>query len=725
MDTEKIARLVPPRLKDDIVFAEQRFRGGDCYVLKNKLSESFFRLSREEAKIALWFDGRTSLGDLRERVAQAFPHLGVELEDLLQFYQRLSSSNLLNEQGDSFVRRRDSLKKMKSSAIGVWGQALSKLIFIKVPLLNPNRWIGRFAPIWKALYSRVGLFCAVCLWGYALYGLFLHFSGAPDPRLAFLDGFSFPLIWLALIFSKTLHEIGHAATCKAYGGNMNEMGICLICMAPCGYVDASDAWLIRDRRKRIAISAAGIYTELLIAGVAAVLWLHLSDGVFRAFLLNLMLVASVSTLLFNLNPLMKFDGYFLAVDLLGIPNLRTKAFRYFGSWFNRLVFGLPMPPTEPEEGRVFLAYTLAATAYMGFIVFSLGFFFLDILSPIGLKSVALFLGGFVFVSLLGMPIVKTMAGLKQRKNINKAAAYRRGGVVLVLVVAGVWALSLIPTRFVVRTQGVVEAAEVFEANAPVDGMVETLAVEPGQRVSAGDLLFAMEEDLPRMELERKEAILEREELSVRRLLFDPGLSSDREARVRERSVEEIGSVLAQDRENLRQMTIEAPFEGVVVPVPGVPLDRMRGRGVQLGTPLLRIDREGGWRVVAAVGERDARVFSVGDHASARIYASGRKVDLTVASISSRPGRPDELHAAHLLPNGGSVPLLQGQNRPSPETLEDFPVVLVEFRFEDSAEDADDLFVPGQRVRLEIHGGAATWGERVARLVRNFWDRRVG
>lgn len=506
---------------------------------------------------------------------------------------------------------------------------------------------------------------------------------------------------------------------------MNEMGVCLICMAPCGYVDASDAWLIPDRRKRVAISAAGIYTEMIIAALAAILWVHLSDGVFRAFLLNLMIVASVSTLLFNLNPLMKFDGYFLAVDLLGIPNLRTKAFRYFGARFNRLVFGIPIPPTDPEEGRVFIAYTIAAILYMGFVVFSLSFFFLDLLSPMGLKTMALFLGGFVFISLLGLPIVKTMTELKHRPGIHRGRAYLRGAVVLLGVIALLGLLALIPTRFVVQTQGVLESSEVFEARVPVDGFVEEVRVEPGQEVSSGEVLFVLREDGPLMELERKEWILRREELAFRQMVNDRGLDSDSEAGVRERIVEEVRSALEGDRENLKDMTVTAPFDGVVVPVPQVPLRRLEGHGVQMGTPLLRVDREGGWRVVAAVRETDARVFEAGDRAVGRLLASGRKVELVVESVSSRPARPEELHAGHLLPNGGTVPLIQGNGRIGPDALENFPVVLVEFRIDSEDGSGEDLFLPGQRIRMEIRGDSTNWGKRLARWVRNFWDTRVG
>src|SRR5690606_18565569 len=158
-------------------------------------------------------------------------------------------------------------------------------------------------------------------------------------ELNFFSSSNLFLFWITLIGIKTLHEFGHATTCRFFGGEVHEMGVCFMCFTPCGYVDASDAWMMRQKRHKVYVTIAGVFTEFIIACIAAHLWLVLPDGIGRDLAFNAMLVASINTVIFNANPLMKFDGYYVVSDLLEIPNLRSKSIAYCSYHLQRIFLG--------------------------------------------------------------------------------------------------------------------------------------------------------------------------------------------------------------------------------------------------------------------------------------------------------------------------------------------------------------------------------------------------
>lgn len=724
MNAEEIESFVPPPLKSDVVFAERAFRGRKYFVAKNKLSEKYFRFSPEEAKIALWMDGRATVAELRDRGNRAFPQRGLTADEVFGFYRRLSGASLLNDSPEQFVRRRESVSRLKSSWFGRWSKGIGSLIFFRVPLLNPNGWIGAFAPVWRALFTPWALAAFLFLWAYAITGIVLRFSGGGESGLSFLDGFSFPLLWIGLAVSKTLHEIAHAATCKAFGGNVNEMGLSLICLTPCGYVDASDAWMMDSRWKRLAVSVAGVYTELILGGIAAVVWLHTADGVLHSFALGLMLIASVNTLLFNLNPLMRFDGYYLASDLLDIPNLRPKALGWVGGYLKRFFYGSPPPSRQDGDGMIFGIYAFAAFAYIIVISVSIGFVFLRILEPVGLRQVGIALGVFVFVSLFGLPIAKSIREVSvPQARLGAARPLSRATFLVLLIGAVLVLVSLLPTRHVVRGQGVLEGGKVFTARAPVAGVLDRLFVEEGESVGPGELLFRFRDEDSRLALRRIAAALERERLLHREKAASPRAEANRTAAIHAENIRRLEKEKERVEARLADAEVSGGLGGIVARVGARPLRHAEGAFFRRGAEVLRVSEPADPRVLVALPERDARILSDGDRAVGRLVATGDGIDLRVESIGANLAAPGEIRGGHLLPAGGSVPV-RG-DRPTRETLDQFPVVVVELVPEAGEGGEVGPFVPGQRIRVRLEGASTTLGGRLWRSIRLFWEDRVG
>ena len=190
-------------------------------------------------------------------------------------------------------------------------------------------------------------------------------------------------MWIALGVVKIIHEFGHGLSCKAFGGESHEMGILLMCLSPALYCNVTDAWTLADKWKRIIISFAGIYVELVIAAIATFVWWYTpAYPTANNIALCIMVLCSVSTIMFNANPLMRFDGYYILADWLEVPNLREKANRFLNNLFLSKALGIEVPPDvymAPWRKWLFAIYAIASWVYRWVVTFSILCFLADFL----------------------------------------------------------------------------------------------------------------------------------------------------------------------------------------------------------------------------------------------------------------------------------------------------------------------------------------------------------
>ena len=333
----ELAGVIPSRLRVDIIVRRQSFKHEEYYVLKDPLALTYFRLKPEEAYIVSQLDGKRTLLEVQRRVNARYPNTPRSLEELAMFVNHLALGGLLNQNAGRFVE--NARRTMAQGLLQVWAKLIGAALFFKIPLVDPSPWLGglveRIRFVWTPKF--VGVAVAFILWSFGLVAFNVDSFSAGV--LDFFSASNLGLLYIAIIITKTLHEFGHATTCRRFGGEVHEMGVCFMFFTPCGYVDASDAWMMRHRRHKVYVTIAGVFTELVIASIAAHLFLILPDGLARGIAFNVMLVASVNTIIFNANPLMRFDGYYLMCDLLEIPNLRNKAIAYVSFQLQRLLLG--------------------------------------------------------------------------------------------------------------------------------------------------------------------------------------------------------------------------------------------------------------------------------------------------------------------------------------------------------------------------------------------------
>ena len=315
------------KIREELITSQQVFENKTYYVIKDPITQRFFRIGEPEHLIIKKLDGKTSKQEIIEKL-QGELNVKISPETLNSFIQRLEKAGFLEGE----ISQRE-LSKLQYHAQKKKRSIFRRIFFLKVKAFDPDKLLDKllnrvrilFTPgffVLSALVIVFGLLITISNWGdlgYSLKGLY---------RLTTIFK-----LWMAIFLIGIIHELGHALTCKYFGGEVREMGFLLIYLQPAFFTNVSDAWLFKEKSRKLWVSFAGIYVHLFLWASATVLW-RITDmeTQLNSFLFVTMLASGI-ILLFNFNPLMKFDAYYLLSDYLEIPNLRKKAFSYLNSAF--------------------------------------------------------------------------------------------------------------------------------------------------------------------------------------------------------------------------------------------------------------------------------------------------------------------------------------------------------------------------------------------------------
>jgi putative peptide zinc metalloprotease protein len=611
-----------PALRQELLLHDgpQHRDGSPSWTLEDPARGQFFRLGWVEVEIL----GRWGLGQ-PEAIAQAISQsttLEVEKDDVEQFKGFLHNNQLLQCQGQEDNARLARIAAGQKTSWGRW--LLKNYLFVRIPLLRPDRFLERSLPWVEPFYSRrflqltlgaglLGLFLVARQWDSFLH-TFLHFFTLEGAALA----------GLTLFLTKVLHELGHAYTCKRFGGRVATMGVALLVMWPVLYTDTSGAWRLRRQQQRLAIGAAGMLTELALAAWATLLWSFLPDGMLRSAAFMLATTTWILTLAINLSPFMRFDGYFLLSDLLEVPNLQQRAFR-LTRWRVRewlFAFDEPRPERfEPWLERTLVAYSIGTWIYRFFLF--LGIALLVYHFAFKLLGIALFVVESLYFLL--MPIVNELREWYARR---KDYRMNRHSLSTLLVIAGLLLLACIPWSGSVHAPALLRAEQQAVLYVPVAARLERIEVTPGQSVKAGQALFRLDAPDLRQELQS----LDRRILTLQWQNSFQVLNRETAANL---LVVRQELAAAQERQRLlrqqmQQLTVYAAFDGVLADLaeplePGEWLAAGEWLGTLVGTQ--------GARVEAFVEEQDLARLEPGSRA--RFYPeslSRAPVDLHLESL---------------------------------------------------------------------------------------------
>jgi putative peptide zinc metalloprotease protein len=562
----------PPRLRSDLTISRQETAEGSVCVLKDPVSGAFFRFGDTEQFIAEQLDGATPLDEVRRRTEAHFD-ASLAPESLQAFVARLVKAGLLEggtESPKARTRRR--------------GRLLGSLLYLRMPLFDPDALLGRllrsvrwfFTPQFIALSAAI-ILIATCIMIARWSEVAQDFS-----RLYHLS--AIPLVLAVAFVVGTAHEFAHGLTCKHFGGQVREMGFLLMYFQPALYTNVSDAWLFPEKSKRLWVGLAGPYFELFLWALATCTW-RLTDVETEVnyIALSVMMLSGIKTL-FNFNPFIKLDGYYLLSDYLDMPNLRKRSFAYVGSAWKRLIGweadgGGGNEDISPRERRAYLAYGFVAAgcslALLAYVAVQTGGLLIEAHQPAALAL----LGGLVgmksrrkFRKLFGRgtspalvadeddptdpadaPAPTQPEPTKERKEKKEKKSGRtatRWRVWAALAAAALGVVLLASMELRIGGGFTVLPDENADIRAQVEGIVEHIAVTEGDVVRAGDVIAQLSNHALVAELRKTEASIRETGALLRKLEAGP---TEQEVAVAKAAIAKVEDRIGYARTNATRM----------------------------------------------------------------------------------------------------------------------------------------------------------------------------
>src|SRR6476620_2597895 len=559
-------------MRPDLNARRHRYHGRTFWVVKEPVGLNYFRFHDEEFAILCMLDGRSSLDDIKDEFETQFTPQKITFHDLLQFVGMLHRSGLViseaTGQGHQLVKRRNDKK---------WRELMGKLsnVFaLRFRGVDPERfltWLYKYTGWFFRWYTVL----AVMLFGLSALLLVMVQYDTFAARLPSFHQFFGPRNWIYLGITmavvKVLHEFGHGLSCKHFGGECHELGAMMLVFTPALYCNVSDSWMLPNKWHRAAIGAAGMYVELFLASCATFLWWFSQPGLLNSICLSVMFICSVSTVVFNGNPLLRFDGYYILMDILEIPNLRQKSTEITRRFFVWLCLGIEQPenPFLPHKNQwAFGAYTIAAVIYRWLVVFSIVFFLNKVFEPYGLKIIGQLMALSGFVGLVAQPIYALGKFFWTPGSMNKMKKGRFAATIGVIAVAIAF-VFFVPLPFSVKCMFEIQPRKGQQVFPVVPGMRRVAYVKPGDKVQRGDKIMDLENadlQLQALGLEGKYREAE-ESLGV---LQDQGFADPTALSQLDVTREVRDSTKKQWEEKVRELeklTILAPGDGTVIPPP--------------------------------------------------------------------------------------------------------------------------------------------------------------
>ncbi len=488
------AEQLQVKLRPDLVVQPQFYEGMTHYVVKDPIGLKYFRFKVEEYFLLELFDGKNTLLDVKRAFERKYRPQTISVDDLIRFASQLHEAGIAQvdtpEQGKVLIQRRRKNKWKR-----VW-QFLANILYIKIPIIDPERLLTGMYPCFRWIYTKYFITFSV---GTMLAALTLVVTQWNDfytqlPTFqSFFNWYTIVYFWCSLAIVKVIHEFGHGLTAKHFGGEVHEMGMLFLVLTPALYCDVTDCWLLPSKWKRIWISAAGIYVECFLASLATFVWFNTTDGILRSLMLATMFICSVNTILFNANPLLRYDGYYVMSDYLEVPNLRIKSTQFFAYLFQEKVLGLEIPVQSylPRSRRfLFVTYAVASYLYRWVVTFSIIYFLSQFLEPHGLKSISYMLAIGSLIPLLFMPLYQMVKFVKQPGRMRKVKKARAAGFFAVVGVV-IALILMIPTPLRVQGSLVLTVAEPTIVYPEVEGYLAELHVRDGETVKAGQPLASL------------------------------------------------------------------------------------------------------------------------------------------------------------------------------------------------------------------------------------------
>ncbi len=635
-------------LRPSVKVRRQNFRGERWIILENPLSNQFFRLRPAAYEFVARLRPEKTVEEVWKECLERFPDEAPGQEAVIQLLSQLYLSSLLQydlaaDSAKLFERYEKTRQREKRAK-------LLNVMFMRFPLLDPDQFLVKTLPIAKLLISPFGAVIWLAVVSLALKLVAENWTQLRDQSQSVLSPGNLPLLYAGMVLVKAIHEFGHAYFCRRYGGEVHVMGVMLMIFTPMPYVDATSSWGFRKRWQRVLVGAAGMIVELFVAAIATFVWAKTGQGTLHSLAYNMMFVASVSTVVFNINPLLRFDGYYMLSDLLEIPNLHQRSLQHLKHLGERYLFGLKKsrsPALKRKEAAWLTSFGITSGIYRVIVFGGILLFVADRLLIVGIIMAAV-----CAIAWVMRPAILFVRYLAASPQLDRQRW--RAIAVSAAIVAGLLVLfDLIPFPHHFRAPGVVESRQWTEVLNKVPGQLEAALAPAGATVKAGQPLLRLKNQALEYEIIAARASIEEMEARLREAMQNqtPNLKP---LNSRLESLTKRLERLLADKESL---VISARQDGLWV-APHV--KDMVGRFLPRGTSCGLIVDPAGFEFVATVPQEDVDRLFTREMPGAEVRLKGQAdVLLKTGPLHVIPAEQRNLPSPALgWAAGGEVPISQ-------------------------------------------------------------------
>ncbi|MEZ6095259.1 MAG: efflux RND transporter periplasmic adaptor subunit [Pirellulaceae bacterium] len=659
------------QLRPELAISRHVAEGNQHYLIEDGVRGKYFQLGELEARIASAFQTRATPAYVLE---QLNGQIGIDENLVVDVAKWLIQNGLaISLQTDPVTRLKDQNRALRKQKLLSYLNPIS----LRLPLFNPDRMLSRLEPVGNVLFGRLGWTVWVLV---LLYAVWQALALREEIGAAYAGTFA-PSEWLVLLVVwaglKILHECGHGLACKRFGGNVGQAGVSFILFTPLAYVDVTSSWRFRQRWHRIVTAFAGMYFELFIAALAFIAWSWLPESnAFRSTLYKVFLTASLTTLLFNANPLMKFDGYYILSDAMAIPNLYTKGQSWFNGWVGCILLGMPAPsqPLQRNEAAWIATFGILSAAWRVLISISL-----IIGASVLFHGAGIVLAVIAIIFWYGLPAIKFLVSVRTA-NDRRVSLPRLVTVCTATAGILVSAFTIIPGPGNKSAPAVVQFERELPLRAASDSFVEEILVVDGEAVVSGQPLVVLKNESLDREITDLIAQVEQSERRCRKSLQNNELAN---YQAESKSLEELKVQLSERSDARERLTISAPFDGIVL---GRELESMLGQFVASGDVVLTVANADSREIVVSIAQTDLAHLQTKTSAQFRAVFPGTPVIRCSLKRLNTQASMVPVHRALCADAGGALPVRPVSHRSAEEESVEFlaPRITLELSPTDTA-----------------------------------------
>ncbi len=713
-----------PRVRAGAQISRQFYRGDRWYVVRDPAGNQFHRLSDAAYRFVGLLDGYRTVGEAWEVVGGTLEDDAPTQPEVIQILSQLYAANLVETDisPDATVLLRRHKVQQKRQMQG----RMMNLLFPRIPLWDPDRFLCRWLPVVGLMLGRIGGLLWLLVVGGAIAMVAPHFDLLQHDFSKAMQMSQDPRNWLVFLAVfwgiKFFHECGHAFMCRRFGGEVHEMGIMFLVFVPTPYVDASTAWGFPSRWQRMAVGAGGMIFELFIAACLVPAWLATSNGAslggfqIHDLLSYVIFIASITTLVFNANPLLRYDGYYMLSDWLEIPNLQMKSKEYLQGLIKRHIWRLRSPvPLPPIWQRVQLfIYGVLSSVYRVFVGVAI---ILMVMFQIPILGVLMAIGG--LATWLIVPVVKLLRYLLIEPELHRKRG-RAWATVGVIAAASVVLLGLLKFPVNVYAEGIADPQDRGVVHSKTPGFVVQIIAKPGDQMQKGDVILVCRDQELETKIRQQHAMIE-ETLMARR---QANAIDQAQRLIYQTKLDALNDQLHEYEALQNELTVRAPIAGQLI---APKLDEMMGRylnhGEEIGT-VATIDR---LEIHAILDQKDAQLAMGKD-----LNSKAVTTEIRFVGDASRVMKPQTVMVTPAAQENAWNPALTamggGEQQNDPRDPRGMKTQTPQFELRCVMNNSPtDLFQPGQRaylkLKLESRPLAWQWMRRIYQLVQSRQEQK--